>query len=588
MKNFFRLVLANIVSTIIISTIFVFGIMLFIFTSKWLISDINSIKIKENTILKLNLEEQIVESHMEITPSIYDFFNEKNTKLSDLIFAIKEAKNNEKIKGISIEIDNISAGYTQLDNIREALEDFKKSGKFVYSYGNNVSQSAYYLSSVADKYYLHPAGGIELKGLNAEVIFLKDFLDKYGIGVDVIRYGKFKAAVEPFISNKISKENQTQLHDMLSDIWGNLTDKIEKSRNISAKELKKTVDSLYGIIPDFALQNKLIDNLSQKTEYEKYLKEKMKLSEKDELNFITIKEYIGYIEKNTKSVSNKNKIAVLYASGEIYRGKGNGGIYSEDFIEEIKKISKDDDIKAVVLRVNSPGGSANASDEILFELQKLKNEKPLVVSFGDYAASGGYYISMGADKIFCEPSTITGSIGVFGLAVNLKELANKNGINTDVVSTNTNSNMYSLSSGFTSDAKKILQKSVNMSYKRFVYFVSQNRNKTFEEIDSIGQGRVWSGIRAKNIGLVDEIGNLQDAIKYASNLSNIKNYEIKEYPEEKKTIEILLESFSEDKYATRAVEKKFGKESSKILRVMDNYTNTMDTRMEMPFTMKIR
>jgi len=393
MKNFVKLVLANIVAFFVLGCVCILGLITFVVASNFIVSENSSNTIlKENTILKLNLNDQIIESSTEIVSSIHNLLNDDRVKLSNLLEAIREARNDKKIKGISIEVDNISAGYAQLDNIRRELENFKKSGKFVYAYGNNVSQSSYYLSSVADRYYLHPSGGIELKGLNSEVIFIKDFLDKYGIGVDVIRYGKFKAAVEPFISNKISNENKIQLSNILNDIWNNIFDKIWKSRNISEEKLRKAVNDLYGIIPNLALESRLVDELLQKTEYEKILKNKVKLSEEDELNTISIKKYIGYVEKNKKNIKYKDEIAVLYASGEIYNGKGNNGIYSENFIEEIRKISNDDDIKAVVLRVNSPGGSANASDEILFELQELKNKKPLVVSFGDYAASGGYYI----------------------------------------------------------------------------------------------------------------------------------------------------------------------------------------------------
>jgi len=588
MKNFIKLVLANIVAFFVLICVCVLGLITFLIVSKFILESNSNVAFNENSILKLNIKEQVVESSTEIVPSIQDFLNDSSIKLSNLIKVIKEAKNDNKIKGISIEIDDISAGYTQLDDIRRELEDFKTSGKFIYAYGNNVSQSAYYLSSVADKYYLNPSGGIELKGLNAEVIFIKDFLEKYGIGVDVMRYGKFKAAVEPFISNKISNENHTQLSILLNDIWDNIFDKIRKSRNISEEKLRKAVNNLSGIIPNLALEGRLVDELLQKSEYEKILKKKMKLSDKDELNTVSIKKYIGYIEKKKKDTKLDDKIAILYASGEIYNGKGNNGVYSENFVEEIKKISDDDDIKAVVLRVNSPGGSANASDEILFELHELKNKKPLVVSFGDYAASGGYYISMAADKIFSEANTVTGSIGVFGLAVNLKELANRNGISANVVGTNTNSNMYSISSGFSSGAKDILQKSVDMTYKRFVYFVSQNRKKTFDEIDALGQGRVWSGISAKEIGLVDEIGSLQDAIKYASDLSNTKNYNVKEYPESRNTIEILLESLNEEKLATKVIESKLGKDVSDLIKIINHYNDPRDMRMEMPFALRVR
>ena len=353
--------------------------------------------VKSNSVLTLDLKTKIIDGPAEDQDSFFSFKKEQSTVLLyDVLQAIDHAKTDDKIRGISLEADQTNAGITQLDDIRKALIDFKKSGKFVYAYGNSVSQASYYLSSVADKYYLNPAGGIELKGLSAEVTFFKNFAEKYGIGVQVIRHGKFKAAVEPFLRDEISPENKEQLSTLLNDIWANTSNDISKSRKIPVSELNNITDSLYSYIPNLSLKYKLTDQLIQKSEYDNIIKKKLNIDTDKKLNKISFSQYAESLEPE----SGKNKIAILYASGEIYNGKGYDGIYSENFVKEIKKLQQDDDIKAVVLRINSPGGSANASDEILFELQQLKRKKPLIVSFGDYAASGGYYIAMGADKIF--------------------------------------------------------------------------------------------------------------------------------------------------------------------------------------------
>ncbi|WP_407482758.1 signal peptide peptidase SppA [Elizabethkingia meningoseptica] len=585
MKNFIKSVMANIVAILLVGFIFIIGFVFFILISS--MSGKGSVNVKDNSILVLNLKDNIIESTTELSPSIFDLGKDSSVKISDILNAIQQAKNDKKITGISIETDATSAGITQIDDIRKALEDFKKSGKFVYAYGNNVSQSSYYLSTVADQYYLNPTGGVELKGLSTEVVFFKDLFDKYGIGADVIRHGKYKSAVEPYLTNKISDENKEQLSFLLNDIWGNISKKIETSRKLNSEELKTTVDSLYGIIPEYALKSKLIDKLVQKSEYDDILKGKLKVAAKDNLNRVSIGNYITYLDKNSSSSTAKNQVAVLYASGEIFSGKGNAGIYSENLIDEIKKIGKNDDIKAVVLRINSPGGSANASDEILFELQQLKTKKPLVVSFGDYAASGGYYIAMAGQKIFSEANTLTGSIGVFGLVMNFKDLANKNGLRSDVVETNANSKMFSALSGMTPGTRNMMQKSVEQTYKRFVYFVTQNRKKTFEEIDSVGGGHVWSGIRAKELGLVDEIGTLDDAVKYAAGLAKTKDYNIRSYPKDKSNFEKFFESMNEDDVAAKAIETKFGKENYQLFQKINN-PNNKGVQMALPYYIKIQ
>ncbi|HBN6703071.1 TPA: signal peptide peptidase SppA [Elizabethkingia anophelis] len=584
MKNFFKTVMANIVAIFIVGFIGMIGLFLFILISS--MSGKGSVNVKDNSVLTINLKDNIIESTSELSSSIFDLGNDSSMKISDILNAIKQAKDDKKISGISIETDGTTAGITQIDDIRKALEDFKKSGKFVYAYGNNVSQSSYYLSTVADQYYLNPTGGVELKGLSTEVVFFKDLFDKYGIGADVIRHGKYKSAVEPYLTNKISDENKEQLSFLLNDLWGNISKKIETSRKLSSEEFKTTTDSLYGIIPEYALKSKLIDKLLQKSEYDNLLKSKLKVAAKDDLNRVSIGNYIEYVNKNTSSSSAKDQVAILYASGEIFSGKGNTGIYSENFIKEIKKIEKNDNVKAVVLRINSPGGSANASDEILFELQQLKAKKPLVVSFGDYAASGGYYIAMAGQKIFSEANTLTGSIGVFGLVMNFKELANRNGLRSDIVATNVNSKMFSTISGMTPGTRNMMQKSVEQTYKRFVYFVTQNRKKTFEEIDAIGGGHVWSGTRAKELGLVDEIGTLDDAVKYAAGLAKTKDFSIKNYPKDKSNFEKFFESMNEEDVAAKAIETKFGKENYQFFQKINN-PNNKGVQMALPYVLKI-
>lgn len=584
MKDFIKNVFANIVAILII-VMLLFGFFIMIFVASAM-TDNKKPYLEKNSVLALNFKTNIIDSHTEVEESLFDFGKEKDLLLIEVLEAIKKAKTDDKIKGISIETDDFSAGVTQVDDVRAALEDFKKSGKFVYAYGNNMSQKSYYLASVADKFYLNPVGSVELKGLSTEVTFLKDFAAKYGIGVDVIRHGKFKAAVEPFIRNDISPENKEQLSTMLNDIWGNISSKMMISRKIDNNSFKTAVDSLYGFIPEMALKSKLVDKLLQKSEYENIIKAQLNLNKYDELNKVSITKYINTLDENESD--NDNKVAVLYAAGEIFNGDEYQNIHSEKYIKYIKDLAEDDNVKAVVLRVNSPGGSGNASDEILFELQQLKLKKPLIVSFGDYAASGGYYISMAADKIYSEPNTLTGSIGVFGMIMNFKDLANRNGIRTDIVATNANSQVYSPLSGAAPGTIPILTKSVESTYKRFVYFVTQNRKQSFEQIDAIGGGRIWSGTRAKQLGLVDELGTLQQAINYAAAKAKLKNYSVESYPSEMNKFEQLFKNAEEDEIAAKVITKKIGKENYQLFQKVTNPKLNNGVQMALPYQIQIK
>lgn len=583
MKSFFKNVLANIVAIVILCAVFFFFfIMMIAFGS---MSNEKSVTVKKNSVLTINFKTKIIDSPTEDQQNIFSV-NNKNTNvlIYDILEAVKKAKTDDNIKGISIEVDNLNAGITQIDDLRSAIEDFKKSGKFVYAYGNVVSQSSYYLGSVADQYYLNPSGGIELKGLSTEVTFFKDFAEKYGIGIEVIRHGKFKSAVEPFLRNDISPENKEQLSTLLNDIWGNTSSKIAASRKMDINQFKTIVDSLYGMIPDQSLKYKLADKLIQKSEYDQLIKAKLNLKQEDKLAKISLSKYMDSFKDKDRS---DEKVAVLYASGSINNGDEYNDIYSQKYIDYIKELQDDKKIKAVVLRINSPGGSANASDEILFELQQLKKKKPLIISFGDYAASGGYYIAMAADKIYSEPNTLTGSIGVFGVLPYFKDLANKNGVRSDIVSTNANSAFYSSLNGVTPYGVSLMTRSVEGTYKRFVHFVTQNRKKTFEQIDNIGGGRVWSGTRAKEIGLVDELGSLHDAVKFAAQKAGLKSYEVASYPKKMTAFEKIFEDLNEDDISAKVIKNKIGKSNYEILQQITDKKLKSEVKMEMPYQIKI-
>ncbi|SDJ40922.1 signal peptide peptidase SppA [Chryseobacterium jejuense] len=583
MRSFFKNVLANIVAIIILCAVFfVFFIMMLVFSSMG--SD-KSVVVKKNSVLTINLKTNIIDSPTEEQMDLFGLGSQnKNVLLYDVLEAINKAKTDDNIKGISIETDGLNAGLTQIDDLRNAIEDFKKSGKFVYAYGNGVSQSAYYLGSVADQYYLHPAGGIELKGLSTEVTFFKDFADKYGIGIEVIRHGKFKSAVEPFLRNDISPENKEQLSTLLNDLWKNTSYKMAASRKIDTAQFRTIVDSLYGMIPEQGLKYKLADKLIQKSEYEDILKTKLNVKDKEKLNKVSLTNYISSFNDDDKS---GEKVAILYASGSINNGDEYNDIHSDKYVKYIKKLQEDDKVKAVVLRINSPGGSANASDEILFELQQLKKKKPLVVSFGDYAASGGYYVAMAADKIYSEPNTLTGSIGVFGVMPYYKDIANKNGIRADVVATNANSMYYSGLNGVTPYGVNMMTRSVEGTYKRFVHFVTQNRKKTFEQIDNVGGGRVWSGVRAKEIGLVDELGTLNDAVKFAAQKAGVKSYYVEAYPKKMTPFEQIFKDLNEEDISARIIKNKIGKSNYEILQQITDKKLQSEVKMEMPYQIRI-
>jgi protease IV len=588
MKKFIFQVLATIIGILLLSSIIVLGL-IFINIFAFIPS---KFVVKDKSILEINLNNSILEDPNERDISISLLNNDKSISLKDILDVINCAQTDDKIKGISLKLSNLNAGYSQISEIRQALLNFKKSKKFIYSYSNDCNQKSYYLSSVADSMFLNPNANIELAGLSAEVLFYKNLGQKYGINFEVIRQGKYKSAVEPYMRDNLSEENRYQLKNILQNFWHKISNDIIASRKISIENFNKYVDSLYSFIPELAFKYKLVDKLIYETQYENLLKKKLGLANDDLFNKISIDQYKEIAQNISRS---DNKIAILYATGQIYTGKGNTDIYSKTFIDQINEIKNDDDIKAVILRINSPGGSANASAEILYELYELKEKKPLIVSFSDIAASGGYYISMAADKIYAQENTLTGSIGVLGMIPDVKKLANNVGINSDYVSTNSNSMYYSLTQGTSHGFKEIMSKGIDITYKKFVNEVMKGRKMTFNQVDSLGKGRIWSGKEALENGLVDQIGGFYDAIDYAAKKAGVITYNLVSYPKERSGWDLIVNmitSNNNNEDNTGILEKlikyELGKENYKLFQRIKNIERNQGVMCLMPFDIEIK
>ncbi len=452
--------------------------------------------------------------------------------LNQILNNIKKATDDNKIKGILIENGLLPSGWATTEEIRNALETFRKSGKFVISYSDYIlTQQCYYLSTAADKIYINPGSSVDFKGLSAEIMFYKKALDKLGVEVQVTRHGKFKGAVEPFILDKLSEANKMQIKDYTGSIWNQVIEDISASRGISASQLNTLADNLSGNTASNALEARMVDGLMYRDELIDTLKYLSGISKDKDLNMVSMTKYTNVPDPN-RTFSGKNKISVIYASGTIVMGRGNenniGGNYYADII---RKERLDTTVKAIVLRVNSPGGSAIASDIMWRELELTSKVKPVVVSMGNYAASGGYFISAPGTKIFASPVTVSGSIGVFGMLPDVSKLLNqKLGITTETVNTNMNSDFPSIYKPMTNYEKEIMQASIEQTYGDFVSKVAEGRKMTKAGVDSIGQGRVWSGIRAQKNGLVDELGGMEVSIKAAADLAGIESYSLKELP----------------------------------------------------------
>jgi len=533
MKNFLKYTLATITGIIIASILF-FIVMLAGFSA--IVSSGNKpVSISNNSILVLKAGVPIPDRGDQNPFSGLDLFNMTITPapgLNEILQNIEKASGDNKIKGILIENGLLPAGWATTEEIRNALLKFRENGKFVISYSDYVlTQQCYYLSTAADKIYINPGSMVDFKGLSSDVMFFKKALEKIGVEVQVTRHGKFKGAVEPFILDKLSEENKTQIKDYAGSLWNQILSDISESRGLPVAQLNRIADNLDGNIASRALETRLVDGLIYRDALIDTLKAISGINTDKDLNLVSMTKY-SKVPDTKMTYSAKNKIAVIYASGTIVTGKGNeNNIGGNSYADLIRKVKKDTSVKAIVLRVNSPGGNAIASDIIWNELNLAAKVKPVVISMGNYAASGGYYISAPGTKIYANPMTISGSIGVFGIIPNARKLLEqKLGLTTEVVNTNKNSDFPSVYRPMNNYEKEMMQLSIENIYSDFVSKVAAGRKMSARSVDSIGQGRVWSGNSAQKIGLVDEIGGLKDAIIGAAKLAGIEHYSVRELP----------------------------------------------------------
>lgn len=587
--NFLKNVLASIIGLFIFCMICFFSI---IILGTLLAGGKEKIEIKDNSVLILNLEKITEDYAGKFNYEDMPFLNEKGKGegLTDILKAIQQAKEDTKIKGISILNNTLNLGIAQTKALRDQLEDFKKSGKFILAYGNTYSQKEYYLNSVANTIYLNPVGELEFKGLSSEVMYFKDFQDKTGIKMEVIRHGKYKSAVEPFLTNTMSSENREQISTFLNSIWKAVVEDIAQSRNVSVMDLNAIATDLLARTPELAKRHKLVDIVAYEDIYHQDIKKRLKVANNEDYNTVTILDYSKELASN-EEFSLGEKIAVIYAQGEIGSGEGDLNTVGEGSMKRsLKEAREDQDIKAIVLRINSPGGNALTSDLIWREIELTKKTKPVIVSMGNLAASGGYYIACNANKIFAESSTTTGSIGVFGMLPNLSEISKRYGINTETVETHKNASGYSVFEPIDTDFRNFTQEGVENIYKTFVNRVAKGRKMTFEQVDAIAQGRVWSGSDALRIGLVDQIGGLDDAIAYAATISKAKDYNTISYPEfEKNFFDEFEKSGFISFFKTREnlLKEQIGEEGLEMIHQIKRMNNRKGMQLILPYELKI-
>ena len=588
MRPFWRSFWASIFAYVVLSAVVIVLINLIVFSVAGSFMEKEEFKISDNSYLELNLNFNIDERSGIVTTNDLKNPISKSYGIHEIRKVLEKAKNDEKIKGIVLRIPSVNMGMSTIDNLRSYLEDFKNSGKFIIAYDESFSMGAFYLNSVADKIYLYPQGMVDFRGLGSEIMFFKKALDKLDIDIQIIRGkgNKFKGAVEPFMYEKMSIENKLQIKKLLDDIWKNMTHNIKDSRNISLENLNEIADSLYSYNATGSLKYQLVDDLIYEDQLDSIIRKNIGVKSEEKIHSVSFKKYL---DKNLNPISlgsgfgsKKGNIAVVYALGTIVSGESSEeNMGSSTIVKAINKANKDSTIKAIVLRVNSPGGSALASDVIWRSIEKTKVNKPVIVSMGDLAASGGYYISCGADRIFAEPNTITGSIGVFGMIPNLgRMLNNKIGITFDRVETNDHA-AFTMFKALDKKELSTFQKGVDQIYDTFISKVAMGRDGLKKsDVHKIAMGRIWSGKEALDLELVDEIGSLQSAIDFAASKVGIENNKVKliHLPERKndELLELLASLEIGSKSSNEAMEyieniNSIFKNSVKSLSVKDKY-----------------
>ena len=587
--NFFKRVLSTIVGIGVFFALCFILLLVFIFASARSNNDL--IVVKNNSILELNLDTPISDYAGKFDYSEIPFYpNEPQYDgLFNIIDAIDHAATDSKIKGISIKNNSINAGMAQTKALRDALLKFKESGKFIVSYGDYYSQKDYYLNSVADTMYVNPVGGLDFKGLAMERLYYKEFQEKYGVKMEVIRHGKYKSAVEGYLNQEMSEANREQISVFLMSIWDEMKKEIGASRNMTPEQLNTLADELAGRTAKLALSSKLIDKIGYEDEYEAGIQHALGANSK--VNRVTIYEYAEHTGKKATSNSSDDKIAIIYAQGQIMYGEGNKDVIGQGVIKKaLKEAREDEKVKAIVLRVNSPGGSALASELIWREIELTKKVKPVIVSMGDLAASGGYYIACNADKIFAEPNTITGSIGVFGTIPNMHKLAEDLGINAEQVGTNKNAVDYSVFEPMSDEQRALIKEGIEDIYDLFTQRVADGRGMTQQAVDDIAQGRVWTGSDAVKIGLVDEIGGLDMALQAAADAAELTSYKIKELPIYEMDFQSILNQYTGGWVQTKEelMKEELGNENYLLLQKMKKMTQLQGPQLLLPYEIEIK
>ena len=539
--NFLKSFFASILGTLTALGLFFVILLLFISGIASIMNAPSGLtSIKQNSVLDLNLNYPVVDR----APNFDEFqrflgLEDEVLGLPDILSAIDKARDNSSINGIRLRTDFISAGWAQTRSIRNALNRFKESGKFIYAYGDLYTQKGYYLASVSDSIFLNPVGILEFKGLASEVLYYKDFQEEYGVKMEVIRHGKYKSAVEPYLENEMSADNRYQIKTLLNDIWETVREEIGEARNLKSKTIDDIINNQRLVVPEDGVNETLIDALVYEDDFDESIKTALEISSSQKTNLASIRQLNN--ASSTYNTDIKDRIAVVFARGPIIYGEGTENMIAQGvFVETLQELADDDWIKAVVLRVESPGGNALTSDLLWRAIENLKSKKTVFVSMGNVAASGGYYIAAGADKIYADPLSITGSIGVFASLPNIHGMTKKLGINAQTVETHQNALGYSFFQPLSETFKQRTIKSIENTYNTFKQRVIDGRGLTSAEVESIAQGRVWSGKQAMNVGLVDHLGGLQDAIIAAAKAANIENYNIVNYPKFEEDLESVL------------------------------------------------
>ena len=542
MKEFLKFTFATITGLIVTGILLTFICIITIFSLAS--ASESETQVHKNSVMWLKLNGILTERSQPAPLGFLTGENYESYGLDDILASIQKAKKHENIKGIYLEAGDLKSGFASLEEIRTALADFKQSGKFIIAYADTYTQGLYYLSSVADKILLNPHGMLEWRGLASVPMFYKGLMDQLGIEMQIFKVGTYKSAVEPWTNSSMSEANRNQVNAYLSSIWDKLANDIAQSRNLTIEQLNDAANNMVMLRPaDESLKRGLIDTLIYKTDVQDYLKMFANIDKGENMPLLDLQDMIN-IKKNAPKDKSGNIIAVYYANGEIDGVKlaNETGIDSEEVIQDLRRLQENEDVKAVVLRVNSPGGSAYGSEQIWHALNKLKQEKPVIVSMGDYAASGGYYISCNADTIVAEPTTITGSIGIYGQVPNVKGLTDKLGITFDVVKTNPHADFGITTRPMNEKEKQLMQTYIEKGYELFITRCSEGRHINKTNMEQIAQGRVWSGIAAKELGLIDELGGLDKAIEIAATKAKIDNYTLINYPKKKNLWENMFNS----------------------------------------------